>query len=119
MALLHALFSELDALCISGGLYKVETIGDCYMTAAGLFVEPEGAVPHLAPVAATLLFALRAQDAAARHGLQLRAGLHSGPVTAGLVGTVCVKGKGKGGGGRSKCSLSKTNGGRMFLCDPR
>jgi class 3 adenylate cyclase len=38
--------------------------------------------------AAALLFALRAHAAAAAVGLRVRCGVHSGPVTAGLVGTV-------------------------------
>ena len=38
--MLNELFSEFDALCNEFGVYKVETIGDCYVVAAGL-VEPD------------------------------------------------------------------------------
>ena len=40
MHMLNELFSEFDALCNEFGVYKVETIGDCYVVAAGL-VEPD------------------------------------------------------------------------------
>ena len=56
-------------------------VGDCFMAACGLFP------PHLEPssaAAAATLFCLRAHAAASELGLRLRAGVHTGPVTAGL-----------------------------------
>ena len=36
--LLDRLFAKFDALCTAHGLFKVETIGDCYIAAAGACV---------------------------------------------------------------------------------
>lgn len=35
MIMLHELFSRFDKLCLDMGVYKVETIGDCYMACTG------------------------------------------------------------------------------------
>ena len=88
MQMLHALFSRYDDLCETLGIYKVETVGDCYMAAAGL-LSPSEAGSARRHAAAAALFALRAHAAAAACGLRVRAGVHSGPVTSGLVGR-CV-----------------------------
>jgi class 3 adenylate cyclase len=46
-----------------------------------------GLIPRIeAHASAALLFALRAHGAAAACGLRVRAGIHSGPVTSGLIG---------------------------------
>jgi class 3 adenylate cyclase len=82
MRTLHALFSRFDELCERLGVYKVETVGDEYMAAAGLLSLPR-ARQH---AAAALLFALRAHDAARACGLRVRVGVHAGPVTSGLIG---------------------------------
>ncbi len=52
------------------------------MAAAGLLPRRPGGDA----AAAALLFALRAHGAAAEVGLRVRCGVHSGPVTAGLIG---------------------------------
>ena len=86
MQMLHALYCRFDELCESLGVYKVETVGDQYMAAAGLTPgggKADGACRH---AAAAALFALRAHSAAAACGLRVRSGVHSGPVTSGLVG---------------------------------
>ena len=82
MQTLHRLFSRFDALCSELGLYKVETVGDEYMAAAGLLSQRR---QH---AAAALAFGLRAHGAARACGLRVRVGVHSGPVTSGLVGRV-------------------------------
>ncbi len=85
--LLGALYTRFDALLEDHPVYKVETAGDCYMIAGGV---PEPDPNHADAVVAT---ALAMQDAArdvllpnGEH-LQLRIGIHSGPVVAGVVGT--------------------------------
>lgn len=52
------------------------------MACGGLFDTPS--VVHHAP--SSLLFALLAHEAAAELGLRLRAGIHCGSVTSGLIG---------------------------------
>jgi class 3 adenylate cyclase len=66
---------------------KIKTIGDCYMMVSGL---PTPRPDH-AEVAAELALALRDEMAnrIAPHGrpMQMRIGIHSGPVVAGVIGT--------------------------------
>ena len=54
------------------------------MAVAGLMPR----APPAAAAAAALLFALRAHGAAEACGLRVRAGVHAGPVTSGLIGVV-------------------------------
>ena len=85
--LLNMLFSEFDRLCVEHGLEKIKTIGDAYMVAGGL-IEPS--TDHAVRVA-DMALDIRDVSAAAstRLGLplQIRIGIHSGPVVAGIIGT--------------------------------
>jgi guanylate cyclase len=83
---LDQLFSRFDTLVERHGLEKIKTIGDCYMAAAGV---PEPCPDH-ARRAALLALDIRAAVAApamGRDGLEMRIGINSGPVTAGVIGT--------------------------------
>jgi len=86
VSLLDEIFSAFDQLARSHGVEKIKTIGDAYMAVAGLPVPRED---HAAAVASTALgmqeaFAgvMRARGLA----LDLRIGIHSGPVAAGVIG---------------------------------
>ena len=87
LALLGALFADFDALAARLGLEKIKTIGDGYMVAGGL---PEARADHAAAVS-EMAFEMR--DAAARVSaefdeiIELRIGLHSGELFAGVIGT--------------------------------
>ena len=85
MQMLHAVFSRFDDLAQSLGVYKMESVGDCYMAAAGL-LSPTAAGSARRHAAAATLFALRVHAAAGACGLHVRAGVHSGPCSSGLVG---------------------------------
>jgi class 3 adenylate cyclase len=80
---LSALFLAFDDIADRHGVEKIKTIGDAYMAAAG--------VPHPRPDHAQAAVAF-ARDLIATtrdgvgHGLQMRIGIHSGPVIAGLIG---------------------------------
>ena len=84
--LLDSLFRKMDDLASELGIEKIKTIGDAYMAVAGL---PEPQADHAERAAA---FAIRARQVAAGltddqgQPLQLRIGLHSGPVVAGVIG---------------------------------
>ena len=84
--LLDSLFRRMDDLASELGVEKIKTIGDAYMAVAGL---PEPQADHAESAAA---FALRTRQVAAGirddrgEQLQLRIGLHSGPVVAGVIG---------------------------------
>jgi adenylate cyclase len=83
---LDHLFSHFDDLAERHGLEKIKTIGDCYMVAAGV---PEPRPDHacaLALMACDMLDAMRAEGEAGHLGLELRIGINSGPVVAGVIG---------------------------------
>ncbi|GFH23361.1 guanylate cyclase domain-containing protein, partial [Haematococcus lacustris] len=78
MSFLNELFSKLDALLDKHNVYKVETAGDCYIICGGLLDEDEDGFQA---VAATVMMPNTGEP------VVLRAGLHSGPVVSGLVGS--------------------------------
>jgi len=85
--LLNRIFSSFDDLALELGLEKIKTIGDCYMAAAGL---PEPRPDHAkiaADMALGMLKKLAAINAKAGEALELRIGMHTGPVVAGVIGT--------------------------------
>jgi class 3 adenylate cyclase len=81
------LFTAFDRLAARHGLEKIKTVGDAYMVAGGL---PEPRPDH-AEAVAEMAMALR--EEAGRHldptgrPLQVRIGIASGPVVAGVIGT--------------------------------
>jgi adenylate cyclase len=86
VAMLNEIFSGFDRLSLEMGVEKVKTIGDAYMAVAGL---PEPRPDHAAVMAR---LALRMRELTgeyrSRYGeLELRLGLHSGSVVAGIIGT--------------------------------
>ncbi|HJU15986.1 MAG TPA: adenylate/guanylate cyclase domain-containing protein [Stellaceae bacterium] len=85
--LLGFLFSRFDALAARHGLEKIKTIGDAYMVAGGI---PEARPDHAAAMAEMAL-EMRDTAAAARRivgeTLELRIGIHTGALVAGVIGT--------------------------------
>jgi adenylate cyclase len=84
---LAGLFTDFDRLAADHGLEKIKTIGDAYMVVGGL---PEPRPDHAQAVAE---MALAMREEAGRHldpagrPLQVRIGIDSGPVVAGVIGT--------------------------------
>jgi adenylate cyclase len=87
VGILDQLFTEFDALVEQHGLEKIKTIGDAYMAAAGV---PDP-VPDHARRTGLLALEMRhlvsTSPVAGRPGLELRIGINSGPVVAGVIGT--------------------------------
>ncbi|MCB9102036.1 MAG: response regulator [Anaerolineales bacterium] len=81
--LLNDIFSRFDGLADRYGLEKIKTIGDAYMAVAGL---PMPRSDHAAAAAEMALGMQREIAAIANGQLQVRIGLHSGPVVAGVIG---------------------------------
>lgn len=91
--MLETLYAAFDEIAVKRNVFKIETIGDCYMAVTG--------VPKAQPKHALIMckFAadcrekmneLTTSDLSAKLGLgtadlKLRIGLHSGPVTAGVL----------------------------------
>jgi class 3 adenylate cyclase len=84
--MLNELFTGFDRLAERFGLEKIKTIGDAYMVVAGA---PDRREDHAA-VLVEMALAMHAQ--VARHDpvdgrrLQIRTGIASGPVVAGVIG---------------------------------
>ncbi|GLC68228.1 hypothetical protein PLESTF_000664200 [Pleodorina starrii] len=119
MALLNSLYSRYDAMLDEYGVYKVETIGDCYFVAGGLIHEDEDGMAAVRgggggggggggtdggeeededvdSLHAERVFGFaQAMLSAASEVLmptsgspvEIRIGLHTGPVVSGVVGT--------------------------------
>ena len=83
---LDRLFSHFDDLAERYGLEKIKTIGDCYMAAAGVPTPRSDHALALSCMALDMLEAMRASDDVGRLGLELRIGINSGPVVAGVIG---------------------------------
>jgi len=83
---LNGLFSGFDAICEATGVEKIKTIGDAYLAIGGLVVETGD---HRAAIAETALrmVELVAARPVSGAGWQVRIGLESGPVAAGVIGT--------------------------------
>ncbi|MDO6388291.1 MULTISPECIES: adenylate/guanylate cyclase domain-containing protein [unclassified Uliginosibacterium] len=83
---LNHVFSKFDELAEARGLEKIKTIGDAYMVAGGLnasLADPCGAIADMALDMRDWL----AEDSAVQgRNLQIRVGIGTGPVVAGVVG---------------------------------
>jgi adenylate cyclase len=80
---LNGLFSAFDAACADLGVEKIKTIGDAYMAAAGL----PGTSTDPVRAAADLALAMQAAVRDAGDPWQVRIGIHTGAVVAGVIGT--------------------------------
>jgi guanylate cyclase len=83
---LDHLFSQFDELAERYGLEKIKTIGDCYMVAAGVPTARPDHARALAFMALDMLEAMGSDDKVGHLGLELRVGINSGPVVAGVIG---------------------------------
>ena len=86
VGLLDRLFSHFDTLAERHGLEKIKTIGDAYMVASGVPIPRPDHARALAPLALDMLEAMRPGGAVGDLELQLRVGINSGPVVAGVIG---------------------------------
>ncbi len=85
--LLSQLFSRFDALADNHGLEKIKTIGDGYMVVGGAPVARDDHATVIAQLALEMQQALADFNAQTGKKLQMRIGISSGPVVAGVIGT--------------------------------
>jgi adenylate cyclase len=83
---LNRIFSEFDQLCAKLRIEKIKTIGDAYMAAAGLPQPQPGQAAAMAEFALTMLATLERINRTLETPFQLRIGVHTGPVVAGVIG---------------------------------
>jgi len=90
--LLETIYKSYDKLASKRNVFKVETVGDCYVAVTGLPVPQEKHAVIMAKFASECLIQFRrlTRDLEVVLGpdtadLAIRIGLHSGPVTAGVL----------------------------------
>jgi guanylate cyclase len=86
VGLLDRLFSHFDTLAERHGLEKIKTIGDAYMVASGVPIPRPDHARALALLALEMVEAMRPAGAVGDLELQIRVGINSGPVVAGVIG---------------------------------
>ena len=86
VGMLDHLFSHFDMLADRYAVEKIKTIGDCYMVAAGVPSPRPDHARALALMALDMVDAMRSRDGVGDLGLELRVGINSGPVVAGVIG---------------------------------
>ncbi|XP_075462635.1 atrial natriuretic peptide receptor 1-like [Ascaphus truei] len=89
VGMLNSLYICFDSRIESYNVYKVETIGDAYMVVSGLPERNDGKhADEIAKMSLDLVAAVRQVIVPhmPRERLQLRAGIHTGPCVAGVVG---------------------------------
>jgi adenylate cyclase len=86
VAMLNELFCKFDDLADDHGLEKIKTIGDCYMVAGGLPVPRADHAEAVTDMALAMLAAVHEYGQCAGEPLDVRIGIHSGPVVAGVIG---------------------------------
>lgn len=99
MSFLNKLFSRFDALLDLYGVYKVETIGDCYVVAGGLISRNDtgmmevrkdhdqlNAIKVVKFAAAIIQEARKVKLPGSNAHVNLRIGIHTGPLVSGIIG---------------------------------
>ena len=86
VGVLDHLFTHFDVLAERHELEKIKTIGDCYMVAAGVPSPRPDHAHALARMALDMQTAMGSVGGVGHLGLELRVGINSGPVIAGVIG---------------------------------
>ncbi|XP_072466594.1 guanylate cyclase soluble subunit beta-2-like [Notamacropus eugenii] len=85
--MLNSMYSKFDRLTNVHDVYKVETIGDAYMVVGGVPVPVENHAQRVANFALGMRISAReVMNPVTGDPIQIRVGIHTGPVLAGVVG---------------------------------
>ena len=84
--ILNAVFTDFDRLANKHGLEKIKTIGDAYMVVGGLPEPQDDHAAAMAQMALDMHDAITSYAARTGHDLEIRVGIHTGPVVAGVIG---------------------------------
>ena len=86
LVLLNDLFRRFDQAAERFGVEKIETVGDGYLAAAGALDAREDHPEAVAALALAMLEAARHVPVSPEEHVQIRVGIHTGPVYGGVVG---------------------------------
>lgn len=84
--LLNKIFSVFDQLAEKHGVEKIKTIGDAYMVAGGLPVPTDNHAEAIAQMALDMQQAIQQFQTQQGKSFQIRIGINTGPVVAGVIG---------------------------------
>lgn len=85
IGILNEVFVAFDGMVTARGLEKIKTIGDAYMVAAGVPRESDDHAIEICHLALEMLGYLDAR-APSQHPLEMRIGVATGPLMAGIIG---------------------------------
>lgn len=84
--ILNEIFTKFDDLTEDYKLEKIKTIGDSYMVASGIPLKSSDHAERIADFALKLNLELAIINEKTGNSLQIRTGINSGPVVAGVIG---------------------------------
>jgi adenylate cyclase len=85
--LLNKIFSLFDKLAEKHGLEKIKTIGDAYMIVGGIPIHRPDHAEAIAEMALDMLNAIAYFNQENQQDFNIRIGINTGPVVAGVIGT--------------------------------
>jgi class 3 adenylate cyclase len=86
ISLLNSVFTEFDDLCQKHRAEKIKTIGDAYMAVAGVPIQCTNHAEQMAAMALEMGQVIQRYNRDTGKSFQIRIGLHSGPLVAGVIG---------------------------------
>jgi guanylate cyclase len=86
VGLLNQIFTHFDSLVDQCGVEKIETVGDEYMAACGVPRANPNHAQHIARLALEMRSYMASFPAYNGRQLEIRIGIHSGPIVAGVIG---------------------------------
>lgn len=90
VAEINACFEAFDGIMAKYGIEKIKTIGDAYMAAGGLPVPTDDSVKNTVRAALEMQAFIKerktANETLNKPAFEMRVGIHTGPVVAGIVG---------------------------------
>lgn len=86
ITLLNSVFTEFDDLSLKHRAEKIKTIGDAYMAVAGVPIQCTNHAEQMAAMALEMGQVIQRYNRDTGKSFQIRIGLHSGPLVAGVIG---------------------------------
>jgi adenylate cyclase len=87
VALLNEIFSDFDHLVERFGVEKIKTVGDSYMVVGGVPLPVADHAVRCADMAMAMIASMRTFNKRNRLSWQIRVGMHTGPLVAGIIGS--------------------------------
>jgi class 3 adenylate cyclase len=86
VTVLNEIFTQFDLLCEKYNVEKIKTIGDCYMAASNLPTPDKESATNIIKMAQEMLDILATVEEKYHYNLQIRIGINTGKVVAGVIG---------------------------------